>query len=256
MQPAKRWILTALCGLLLTGCVSKIPKTTPLRSPESVEALKLWSSYLQHPQPEAVDADYRLRWKVLGSKGGVDAVLLMQQPAKLRFAANDPLGRSLILLVSDGTQFTLVDNRKAEAYHGTTDSDLWHEYVPAALRPEDLFAYLGGLAEPQWGTLVEPSLDAKGAGYWYRWQDPKGLTHYLLLDSREGRVQRHLLIDKDQDDLLDLSYSGQVSSPRPGEKGLSWPELVRISGEAVTGEVELSLEKLYGFPYEGQAPFG
>ena len=130
------WIFTALCGLLLAGCVSKIPQTTQLSSPESVQALERWSSFLQHPRPQALDADYRLRWKVLGSQGGVDAVLLMQQPAMLRFAANDPLGRALVLLVSDGRRFTLVDNRKAEAYTGNTDSALWHEYVPASFSRE------------------------------------------------------------------------------------------------------------------------
>ncbi|MBM9612743.1 hypothetical protein JWJ90_00415 [Desulfobulbus rhabdoformis] len=249
------WIFTALCGLLLAGCVSKIPQTTQLSSPESVQALERWSSFLQHPRPKALDADYRLRWKVLGSQGGVDAVLLLQQPAMLRFAANDPLGRALVLLVSDGRRFTLVDNRKAEAYTGNTDSALWHEYVPASIQPQDLFAYLGGLVEPEWIGRVEPFLDAQGKGYWYRFQDQQGLTHYLLLGAQTGRLQRHLLFDEEDDDLLDLDYSGQVGSPRPGEEGLQWPGLVKVSGEAVTGEVELSLEKLYGFSVRGTSAF-
>nr|WP_320011866.1 hypothetical protein [uncultured Desulfobulbus sp.] len=249
------WIAAMFLGVLLTGCASKIPQTTALSPTESLHALKCWSAFLEHPSPQALDADFRLRWKVLGSQGGVDTMLVMQHPGNLRFAANDPLGRALILLVSDGSRFTLVDNRKAEAYVGKTDSALWHEYVPASIAPEDLFAYLGGLVEPIWIGQVEPFLDTQGRGYWYRFQDQLGLTHYVLLEGQVGRVARHLLFDKEEDDLLDINYSGQAGSPNPGEEGLQWPQLVKVSGEAVTGEVELSLEKLYGFSVRGASAF-
>lgn len=249
-----RWT-AALCCLLLAGCAGKLPRTTPLAAGNAGQALDVWSRFLHAPHPEAVDADYRLRWDVLGSKGGIDAVVQMKRPAMLRFAANDPLGRALILVASDGSRFTFVDNRSGEAYQGKTDSKFWHSYVPDSIETTDLFAYLGGFVDPGRVTRVEPSLDEAGQGYWYVWRDGRALDHYVLLDGKRGSLLRHLLVDHSGDPLLDLRYSGWAASARSGEKGLHWPEKVEVSGEALTGEVRLQVEKIYGFSVRGTAAF-
>lgn len=249
-----RWA-AILCCLLLAGCAGKLPKTTPLAGGEAREALNVWSRFLHSPHPEAIDADYRLRWDVLGSKGGIDAVVQMKKPAMLRFAANDPLGRALILVVSDGQRFTFVDNRSVEAYQGQTDSKFWHSYVPDSIKATDLFAYLGGFVDPQQAPMVEPSLDEKGQGYWYLWRDGQTLAHYLLLDGKQGTILRHLLVDQSGDQLLDLRYSGSVRAEKNGDNGLRWPKKIDVSGEAITGEVQLEVEKVYGFSVRGASAF-
>ena len=87
-------VAAVLCCLFVAGCAGKLPKTTPLAAGETAQALRTWSRFLHAGHPGALDADYRLRWDVLGSKGGIDAVVQMKKPALLRFAANDPLGRA------------------------------------------------------------------------------------------------------------------------------------------------------------------
>ncbi|MDD2463266.1 MAG: hypothetical protein PHI97_04660 [Desulfobulbus sp.] len=249
-----RWA-AVLCCLLLAGCAGKLPKTTPLAAGESQQALDTWSRFLHFPHPSAVDADYRLRWNVLGSKGGIDAVVQMKQPAMLRFSANDPLGRALILVVSDGNRFTFVDNRAAEVYQGKTDSKFWHSYMADSIQTTDLFAYLGGYVDPNQVTTVEPLLDEAGQGYWYIWQDRRKLTHYVLLAGKQGQIQRHLLVDQSGNQVLDLRYSGTVRSAKGAEKDLLWPEKVDVSGEAVTGDVQLQVEKIYAFSLRGTNVF-
>ncbi|MGD9948326.1 MAG: hypothetical protein AB7U29_07585 [Desulfobulbus sp.] len=249
-----RWA-AAVCCLLLAGCVGKLPKTTPLVGGEAEQALHVWSRFLHAAHPQAVDADYRLRWDVLGSKGGIDAVVQMKKPAMLRFAANDPLGRALILVVSDGDRFTFVDNRSAEVYQGKTNSKFWHSYVPDSIQATDLFAYLGGFVDPEQVTRVVPSLDETGQRYWYVWQDRWALTHYVLLEGKQGLIQRHLLVDHKGDQVLDLRYSGMVGSAKGAEKDLNWPKKVEVSGEAVTGDVQLQVEKIYAFSVRGTNAF-
>ncbi len=244
-----------LCCLLLAGCAGKLPKTTPLAAGETPQALKTWSRFLHSEHPQAVDADYRLRWDVLGSKGGIDAVVQMKKPAMLRFSANDPLGRALILVVSDGKEFTFVDNRTAEVFQGKTDSKFWRNYVPDSIKTTDLFAYLGGFVDQNQVTGVEPALDEAGQGYWYVWRDRQAMTHHVLLEGKQGQILRHLLVDKDGDQVLDLRYSGVMESGKGQEKDLHWPEKVEVTGEAITGKIALQTEKVYAFSVRGTNAF-
>jgi len=244
-----------LCCLFLAGCAGKLPKTSPLAAGETAQALKTWSRFLHAEHPQAVDADYRLRWDVLGSKGGIDAVVQMKKPAMLRFAANDPLGRALILVVSDGEEFTFVDNRTAEVFQGKNDSKFWRNYVPDSIRATDLFAYLGGFVDQDQVSGVEPALDESGQGYWYVWQDQQAVTHHVLLEGERGQIVRHLLVDKKGDQVLDLRYKGLVGSGKAGEKDLRWPKMVEVTGEAVTGTIALQAEKIYAFSVRGTSAF-
>ncbi|WP_448872025.1 hypothetical protein [Desulfobulbus propionicus] len=252
------WWAAALCFLVLAGCAGKLPQTRSIPESEVQQAQRVWDDFLRHEQPTAIDADFRLRWDVLGSKGGIDGVLQMKQPALLRFAANDPLGRSLILAVSDGQTFTFVDNREGRAYRGKTDAAFWRRYVPKSVQAADLFYYLGGGVDPNQVPRVQSSVDATSRGYWYKWRDNQAIGHHVLLDNRTGMMQRHLLIDRSGKQVLDLQYRGSVGTVNSvaGEaKQLSWPQVVIISGEAVSGEVEVRAEKIYGFAIRGAALF-
>lgn len=255
---SKPWLAAILCCLVLAGCAGKLPQTSPLPESEARQAVRLWDTFLRSEQPKAIDADLRLRWDVLGSKGGIDAVLQMKQPALLRFAANDPLGRSLILVVSDGQTFTFVDNRQGQAYQGGTDARFWRRYVPDSVQATDLFFYLGGFVDPHQVPRVQPSLDDAGQGYWYVWRDKQAIEHHVLLDQQNAVMHRHLLVDRKGTQLLDLRYSGSVRAARGASSGgerPSWPKSVVISGEAVSGEVEVQVEKIYAFAVRGAAPF-
>ncbi len=245
-----------LCCVLLAGCAGKLPGTTPLTGDAAHEALNVWDRFLHREHPEALDADFRLRWDVLGSKGGIDAVVQMKKSAQLRFSANDPLGRALILVGSDGERFTFVDNRSGEVFQGKTSSEFWRGYVPESIKDSDLFAYLGGFVDPQHAPVtVRPALDEEGKGFWYLWRDNQSIQHSVLLDSMHGAMQRHLLVDRSGERIVDLRYSGSVGAKKNGTGGLSWPEQVTVSGKAISGELQLQVEKIYSFTVEGTAAF-
>ncbi len=234
------WLLCWL--LLLTGCAPKQPKTLPLTSAEDQEAAALWSTFTGADRPEAMDADIRLGWDLLGSKGTVQASVQVQQPGLLRFAANDPLGRALILAVADSTSFLMIDNRIGHVYQGNIPSTFWHTYVPATVAVEDLLPLLGGFLPEGQGLDAWPSLDEAKGGFWYRWRDQRAVDHRVLLDRQTGTMQRHLLFDGTGDLLVVLDYDdyGQENTD-----GFGWPRSVRITGKAVTGTLTVRVEQMY-----------
>ena len=246
----------ALCCLLLAGCVGKLPRTVSLPVEEQQQAMERWVQLQRARQPVAVDGDFRLRWDVMGSKGGIDAVLQMQKPTQLRFSANDPLGRPLILAVSDGSHFTFVDNRAGQVYQGSTTAKFWKRYVPEAVQPSDLFYYLGGLIDGQQAASVQPARDESGQGIWYSWRDNHSLQHHVLLDAQGNRLERHLLFDRRGEEILDVRYSGAVrKTGAEAGNALMWPEKIELRGEAVSGTVEVQTQKIYDFAVRGAAIF-
>ncbi len=241
-----------LCLVTLSGCASKLPKTIPLAAVQQQEADNIFMAFLQVPQPNALDADIRLGWDVLGSKGGVDAVLQLQKPAFLRLSANDPLGRALISVVSDGASFTMVDNRVGRIYQGKTYSNFWRSYVHEAILAEDLFFLLGGLLPRMESNVVKTAQDAEKPGFWYVWKDERSMTHHVLLDWRSREMIRHLLLDPQGDLVLDITYSAYSVSPTAR---FNWPRHLQITGKAITGTVTVQVNKVYSHAQQVAALF-
>ena len=239
-----RWAATTvvLLGLLiLAGCATRLPPTEPLATDEHAEAEALFAGFVARPTPAAIDADLRLNWDFLGSKGGVAAVLQLQRPALLRFAANDPLGRALVLAVSDGAAFTLVDNRQGRVYQGSTDSKFWHSYVPESVAVADVFVLLGAMAPEGRRRVAESGRDKEGTGFWYVLDTSNGSTRHLLLDRRSGAMRRHLLAD-DGEPVLDIVYSGATGAD---STGYQWPRELRVTGSAITGTLSVHLDTVF-----------
>lgn len=238
--------------LILAGCADKGPQTLPLTATEEEAARRLLAGFEAMPRPEAMDADVRLTWNLLAGQGGTAGSLQLQQPALLRFSANDPLGRPLLIAVSDGRRFTLIDNRAGHVAQGTTESDLWHRYVPAALTPDELFFFLGGFWPPITGRQMTVRRDTEGAGFWYDWEDELSRRHQVLLDPASMTMHRHRLYDSRDRLLLDLVYTDFRQLP---DGYFRWPGLVEASGEAVSGSVSLRLEKIYALSPMNTATF-
>jgi outer membrane lipoprotein-sorting protein len=236
----------ALAGLVVTlalsGCATKLPQTTPLHADQQQEADGLFSSFVQRQKPRALDADIRIGWDVLGSKGTVDAILQLQQPAYLRFSATDPLGRALYIAVSDGITFTMVDSRIGRVYQGKTGSKFWHTHVPEALTAEDLFYFLSGTLPQGDPKAVSTAQDSQQAGFWYIWKDGRAMVHQVLLARQTREMVRHLLFDPQGDLVLEVAYSSYRGVQ---ENGFNWPRHLQITGKAITGTLTVQIEKIH-----------
>lgn len=244
--------LPMLCWLLiLAGCAGKQPKTLPLGLAEEQEARALWSRFLAGKHPQALDADIRLGWDVLGSKGGMAATVQVQHPAHLRFAANDPLGRPLILVVADARSFTMVDNRTGHVTRGKIGSKFWRSYVPESVAPEELLSFLGGFLKDD--TLqATPEQDEANRGFWYQWRDKQSLRHAVLLDKDSTTMGQRLLFDAKDELILEMRYGDYR---KDAASGFVWPGQLHIAGKAVTGTLTVRIEQIYSHTAQGAAAF-
>lgn len=246
---AGTWLarLVLAWGLLviLSGCAGKLPPSVPLSPGQQEEADGLLTAFIQTPPPPGLDADIRLGWDMLASKGTIEASLQVQPPAFLRFTATDPLGRALFIIVSDGTTFTMVDSRVGRVYQGRTASKFWHSQVPEALRAEDLFFFLSGSLPDKERPLVNIGQNPERTGYWYVWQDGRNLSHHILVDRQQRRMVRHLLVDPQGDLVVEVRYLGYGEDRAAG---YNWPRHLEITGKAVTGTLSVQVEKIYPNP--------
>ena len=71
-------------------------------------------------------------------------MLQVQNSGQLRYSIVDPLGRQLLILVSDAENFTLINNQKGKAYVGRTNSSFLQKYIPPYLYSEDYLSWLTG----------------------------------------------------------------------------------------------------------------
>jgi hypothetical protein len=254
-----RCCVAFLCCLLLVGCVGKLPKTLPLAPLESEEAAQLWSGLITRVRPQALDADIRLTWDFLGSKGGVGAALLVQQPGLLRCTVNDPLGRSLVMAVADAHSFTLIDNQKGQVYQGNTRSSFWQKYVPKSIAVADLLSLLGGLLPETAPREARADRDEADQGFWYQWTDTQAMRHHVLVDRQDKSIQQHLLFDAQGIVMLAVQYAEYQQGDVRGAKGaneFAWPHTVQMSGQALKGTLNIQVEKVYShLPQKGAAAF-
>lgn len=229
------------CLLMLAGCAKKLPPTEPLGPAEREQAMALFADFLARRPPAILDADIRLTWDLLATKGGLDATIQLEQPGRLRFAANDPFGRSLLLVVANGATFTMIDNRAATVYVGQTGSKFWHEWIPEAIETGDLLFFLAGAVPADTIGGLQPAGDGEQAGLWFVWTDARTRRHYVLLRRETGFMLRHLLVDQAGTQVLDLRYQ----EPGRGDIGFAWPGQVTIQGEALEGAAVLRLDRIY-----------
>ncbi len=198
----------------------------------------IWHRFVARPCGLAVDADLRIAWKAWGQERAVQATLLLQAPSFLRLALVDPLGRPVVLVTGDGTSFTLVDNRTAEAYTGPVEASFWKKYVPEILADQGLFFLLAGRLDADRYEVLEILRDREGRGYWYTLRCADQLRHQVLLTT-DARMARHRILAGDEP-VLDVTYEGMI-----GESPCPWPQILKIEGRKVSGRIVLEFERIY-----------
>ena len=148
MNMPRAWLAVGT-ALLLGGCALRLPQTERLNKTELKKAEEQLTAFLSQSCVDAVDSDVKLTWRAYAQQETYPAAMQAAAPALLRLALNDPLGRPLLLLGSDGSTFTLADNRKAVGYTGSTELKFIRRFLPAFIPADDLFFWLSGRVRPE-----------------------------------------------------------------------------------------------------------
>ncbi|WP_417914775.1 hypothetical protein [Candidatus Electronema sp. JM] len=242
MNMQRAWLLAG-AALLLGGCALRLPQTERLNKTELKKAEEQLTAFLSQSCVDAVDSDVKLTWRAYAQQETYPAAMQAAAPASLRLALNDPLGRPLLLLGSDGSTFTLADNRKAVGYTGSTELKFVRRFLPAFIPADDLFFWLSGRVRPERLRAAAARSDAQGAIWWHGGSSDGKTVHIFALDSK-NRLSRHLIADKKNDEILfEARYSGYKKTP----KDCAWPGKIELSGKALEAEYSIEFKELFGF---------
>ncbi|CAK8715361.1 Outer-membrane lipoprotein LolB [Candidatus Electronema halotolerans] len=240
-----RYVLAGccLCILLLGGCAVKLPQTERLGGTDLEDAQERLNLYLAQSCVAAVDGDVTLSWSAYGQNDRYAASLQAAAPALLRLSLNDPLGRPLLLLGTDGKTFTLADNRKAVGYTGSTDLRFVRRFLPAFIPTDDLFLWLSGRVRPETMRRAAARADAEGRIWWHGGSSDGTTVHILAFD-RQNHLSRHLVADQKTNEILfEADYSGYQST----NKDCAWPGRINFTGKALEADYAITFEELFGF---------
>ncbi len=239
-----RWpqgLLLLFCLVLLPACATRLPPATPLTGGDEQPGRELLARFLAASCPGGLDADVTLAWQGYGNHRQVAAVLQAQTPGLVRLSVNDPLGRPLLLLVIDGRRFTLVDVSREQATIGSMDSSFWHQYMPAAVRGRDLFAWLTGRLPAGPMQVIEVLRSTENSDYWFVLDYGDGLRHRVRIDPQRLLLRDHLLLDARGRVVLDVIYT--YGQDRDGACPL--PLSLEATGRDLSGSFSLAVDRVY-----------
>lgn len=239
----RRAVALLFCCLLLAGCAGRLPRTFPLPAVERENALNRFDAFLQHRCLRVLDADVTLEMRMLGKSEIAPGMLQAMSPSYLRYTVADPLGRSLAIVATDGTTFTMVDNRRAEAVTGPVDSGFWDEFFPAGIFVEDFIPWLTGrLPDMDFqinavhGDRDDPAL------VWLISPGGDSMWHDIGFDQAAGVIRRHILRrEGGSEAVLDVRYPRynmeDAQCPLPME--------LEVTGQAITGTLLIRYDRIY-----------
>jgi outer membrane biogenesis lipoprotein LolB len=240
-----RYVFAGACLfiLLLGGCAVKLPQTERLGGAELEDAKERLNLFFSQSCVAAVDSDVTLSWSAYGQHDRYAASLQAAAPASLRLSLNDPLGRPLLLLGTDGKTFTVADNRKAIGYTGSTALRFIRRFLPAFIPTDDLFLWLSGRVRPDAMRQAAARADAEGRIWWHG-GSPDGKTVHILAFDRHNHLSRHLVADQKTNEILFAAdYSGYQST----NKDCAWPGRISFTGKALDADYAIAFEELFGF---------
>lgn len=227
--------------IFLPGCAAKFPSSLPLPEGEKERVMNRFREFQKRPRPQALDADVTLEWEMYGKVEKIPGMLQLQEPSFLRYALVDPLGRQMLILVSDGAGFILVNNRKAMALTGSVKSDYWEKYIPGFIDSGEYVSWLTGRPGSEGYMVREVRRDEETVGdMWLLtgWKD--GVRHHLLFNPESGTLKQRIVEGSDNEILLDVEYSGYNSD----NSNSSQPSLIKVGGEKVSGSLIVHIEKI------------
>ena len=235
------WLLIAALFLFLPGCATKLPQTLPIKETEQQQVFNEFKGFQEHPCDTTVDADVVLELTSLGKTEKATGILLAREPSFIRYTATDPLGRSLLILVSDGTTFTLVNNREGKAFTGSADSKYFAKYVPKSVQLSAFFPWLAGRLENTPANFIPMGYDKDQSQS--VWLKTKGTEeeHHILFDPDTQSLTRHIVTDRDQNILLDIGYKNYVRK----ESKCPWPMQITLESRELTGALTVNYQEIF-----------
>lgn len=225
------------------GCAVHQPVITSLSPLGEKNARALLDRLTSIPCPDFIDTDITVTWYGYGQKRMVRLGLQATKDGRLRASGFDPLSRPFFIFVTDGYSFTMVDNRHGKGYTGQLDSDFIHSYIPEGVSGETMFLLLAGLPMDNQKPVDIVLVRSEMANYYrYSFIIPDGYTMHSEINTDSGLLSRQFITNKNDEVIITVGYDGSV----PINNDCHLPLTLEVEGEAVTGTVQIVIDKVYG----------
>ena len=224
--------------LLFSGCARKYPATFPLDTLQQRNARSFLQKIRHRARVQDLDADVAVSWEGYGRKYHFNATLQATGTGRFRLSGLDPFGRPLFILVTDGTTFTLVDNRQGRGYVGPVDSTFLHKYIPPGVQLSTCFSLL--TAQFPDAEVQEIRLAQDKKNYWFIFTGRDGAQRRIEVILQTGLPVRQVLVNAEGDIILDVRYEDYQLRTAP-----LLPSRLRMEGGSMPGSLKITLNKVY-----------
>ena len=206
--------LLAVFLLFLQGCTRQVLQTYPASQDDIQSATSAFTRYRQIYQAECaccldaeVDAAVFVSGLFSNHTWKLSGYLQAMEPGDIKFAALNPLGQPILILLTNGNTFKSLNVSEGRAYSGSVNSETFRKFAPAGFDPENSYYWLTGRLPPENIEILEVKRDKDQDGYWLQVRFGKsGIDNMILFDPKEFVILRHIVLSDRGDLLLDLVY--------------------------------------------------
>jgi hypothetical protein len=224
-------------SLLAGGCAS-LPRQYPL-PPEAEARARAAFRQLAAAQMACgrwADAEAFVSLDSMWQSSSLPGYLQLLAPGFLRFVGLNPLGQPLLILTTDGQNFTSILPIEMRAYEGPVTSPSFQRYVPPGLTTEGGYYWLIGRLQPGLAKVLEVAGEDDGPDFWVKISYGDGAGREMVrFDPERLLIRRHQLLDERDQVVLDVSYDEYTASP------CALPGLVTIRSGRRKGTLALRL---------------
>ena len=216
----------------LQGCARPLLQTSPANVQETGMAAAAFERFLGLDRsgcPGRFDAEVAAEVFVKGwfsdRKGKLSGYLQAMEPGYLKFTAINPFGQPLLIFLTDGRGFKLLNVLDSAAYTGPVDSETFGKFAPSGFVPEQSYYWLTGRLPAGDYEIVKVLRDSEKKGFWLLLKNGRDdLDRLILLDPDRLMIVKHMLLNSRGEQVMEVDYGnylpenpldGDVSSERP-----------------------------------------
>jgi hypothetical protein len=214
-------LLFSLALLLAAGCAT-LPGRHPLAPEEEARGRDLFRQLAAGQQAcrAWVDAEAGLTFDSVWQSGFLPGYLQLLAPGFLRFVGIGPLGQPLLILATDGQDFSTVLPAERRVYEGPVTASAFQRYFPDGFAAAASYYWLTGRLRPGRVQVREVTGAEGSPDLWvvFSYAGEAG-RELVRLDPEHRTLRRHLLLDEQDGVVLEAAYGDYTSGlcPQPGQ---------------------------------------
>ncbi len=237
--PLYPYCLILVCCILLAGCSAKLPQTTPVEGKEREYLLDRYQVLHNRACAKSIDADVSFVLKTFGKHQKAAGFLQVLPPSSLRVTIFDQIDRPIVIFVSTGETFTLVDSMNGQGIVGSVESITKHEGASLYLQPDEVITLLQGRLTPETSCLLEVRKDKNNSELaWLIFSPNEKNRHNVLFDAEAERIHRYVIGNSMGKILLDIKYTWRDVI----EGDCILPDELKVTGAVLKGDVTLKYD--------------